>query len=121
VRRFKFATETATVIRAGHKLGRQMRPHVTSEAGVDIVLDRVMIVDAAYLHFDEGVKRTLETGNRGDLAVLSDDYLTCVESRIPPIRVQLLTSVYRMSPWRPPEATESRLRVAPPGAFTMQT
>jgi predicted amidohydrolase YtcJ len=50
---------------------------------------RMMTLEAAYLHFDEGVKGTLETGKLGDLAVLSDDYFTCEESRIPKIRARL--------------------------------
>lgn len=47
---------------------------------------RMMTVDAAYLHFDEERKGTLEVGKLGDLAVLSDDYFACDERAILKIR-----------------------------------
>jgi predicted amidohydrolase YtcJ len=47
---------------------------------------RMMTCDAAYLHFDEAKKGTLEVGKLGDLAVLTDDYFTCEESEIPKLR-----------------------------------
>ncbi len=50
---------------------------------------RMMTVDAAYLHFDEGRKGTLEPGRLGDLAVLTDDYFACEEQAIPKIRAVL--------------------------------
>jgi predicted amidohydrolase YtcJ len=53
---------------------------------------RMVTSDAAYLHFDETRKGTLEVGKLGDLAVLTDDYFTCDEARIPQIR-SLLTVV----------------------------
>lgn len=53
---------------------------------------RMMTIDAAYLHFDEARKGTLEVGKLGDLAVLNDNFFTCDEARIPAIR-SLLTVV----------------------------
>jgi predicted amidohydrolase YtcJ len=47
---------------------------------------RMLTSDAAWLHFDEAKKGTLEVGKLGDLAVLSDDYFTCPEERIRAIR-----------------------------------
>jgi predicted amidohydrolase YtcJ/sugar lactone lactonase YvrE len=47
---------------------------------------RMMTIDAAYLSFDEAKKGSIEIGKLGDLAVLSDDLLTCDESRIKEIR-----------------------------------
>ena len=47
---------------------------------------KMMTSDAAYLHFDESRKGTLEVGKLGDLAVLSDDYFQCPEQQIPKLR-----------------------------------
>jgi predicted amidohydrolase YtcJ len=47
---------------------------------------RMTTVDAARLSFDETRKGSIEVGKLGDLAILSDDYLTCPEDRIPAIR-----------------------------------
>jgi predicted amidohydrolase YtcJ len=47
---------------------------------------RMMTLDAAYLHFDEARKGTLEVGKLGDLAVLSGDYFTCPEDSIKDLR-----------------------------------
>jgi predicted amidohydrolase YtcJ len=47
---------------------------------------RMMTRDAAWLHFDEERKGTLEVGKLGDLAVLSDDYFTCPEEKIKVLR-----------------------------------
>lgn len=47
---------------------------------------KMMTVDAAYLHFDEQKKGTLEVGKLGDFAVLSDDFFACDEAQIPIIR-----------------------------------
>lgn len=47
---------------------------------------RMMTVDAAYLHFDEARKGTLEVGKLGDLAVLSGDYFSCPEDNIKDLR-----------------------------------
>lgn len=47
---------------------------------------RMMTIDAAYLSFDEQKRGSIEVGKFGDLAVLTDDYLTCDESRIKEIR-----------------------------------
>lgn len=47
---------------------------------------KMLTSDAAYLHFDEQKKGTLEVGKLGDLAVLTDDYLTCPEEKIKGIR-----------------------------------
>lgn len=43
-------------------------------------------IDAAWLSFDETRKGSIEVGKLGDLAILSDDYLTCEEDRIKDIR-----------------------------------
>jgi predicted amidohydrolase YtcJ len=53
---------------------------------------KMMTLDAAYLHFDETKKGTLEVGKLGDFAVLSDDFFTCDEAAIPKIH-SLLTVV----------------------------
>jgi predicted amidohydrolase YtcJ len=50
---------------------------------------RMMTIDAAWLHFDEAKKGTLEVGKLGDLAVLSDDYFRCDEANIMKIRSRL--------------------------------
>ena len=46
---------------------------------------------AAYQHFDEARKGSIEVGKCGDLAILSDDLLTCDADRIKDI--QVLTTV----------------------------
>ena len=43
---------------------------------------QMMTADAAWLHFDETRKGTLEVGKLGDLAVLDADYFTCPEEQI---------------------------------------
>lgn len=43
---------------------------------------KMMTSDAAYLHFDEARKGTLEVGKLRDLAVLTDDYFACPDDRI---------------------------------------
>jgi hypothetical protein len=48
---------------------------------------RMMTVNAAYLSFDEGKKGSIEVGKLGDLAVLSDDFMSCPPERIKNIRV----------------------------------
>jgi predicted amidohydrolase YtcJ len=47
---------------------------------------RMMTLDAAYLNFDETRKGSIEVGKLGDLAVLSDDLMTCDAERIKAIR-----------------------------------
>jgi predicted amidohydrolase YtcJ len=47
---------------------------------------RMTTIDAAWLSFDEKQRGSIEVGKLGDLAILSDDYLTCEESRIKDIR-----------------------------------
>jgi predicted amidohydrolase YtcJ len=47
---------------------------------------RLMTIDAAYLSFDEKRKGSIEVGKLGDLAILSDDFLTCDNRRIKDIR-----------------------------------
>jgi predicted amidohydrolase YtcJ len=63
---------------------------------------RMMTSDAAWLHFDENKKGTLEVGKLGDLAVLSRDYFTCPLEEIPTIRSVLTVVggnvVYRADP-----------------------
>jgi predicted amidohydrolase YtcJ len=53
---------------------------------------RMMTIDAAHLSFDEKRKGSIEAGKLADLAILSDDYLTCDEERIKDIH-SLLTIV----------------------------
>ncbi|HEY2942596.1 MAG TPA: amidohydrolase family protein, partial [Vicinamibacteria bacterium] len=48
---------------------------------------RMMTVNAAYLSFDEEKKGSIEVGKLGDLAVLSDDFMSCPPERIKNIRV----------------------------------
>jgi predicted amidohydrolase YtcJ len=43
---------------------------------------RMMTLDAAWLSFDEKKKGSIEAGKLGDLAILSDDLLTCPAERI---------------------------------------
>ena len=50
---------------------------------------RMMTRDAAYQHFDEASRGTLEVGKLGDLAVLSADYFTCPEEEIKNLRAVL--------------------------------
>jgi predicted amidohydrolase YtcJ len=50
---------------------------------------RMLTGDAAWLHFDETKKGTLERGKFGDLAVLSADYFSCPEEQIKGIRSAL--------------------------------
>ncbi len=47
---------------------------------------RMTTINAAKLSFDEKRKGSIEVGKFGDLAILSDDFLTCEESRIMDIR-----------------------------------
>lgn len=53
---------------------------------------KMMTAEAAYIHFDEQKKGTLEVGKLGDFAVLSDDFFTCDEAKILDIH-SLLTVV----------------------------
>jgi len=48
---------------------------------------RMVTIHAAYLSFDETRKGSIEVGKLGDLAVLSDDLLTCDPDRIKEIQV----------------------------------
>jgi predicted amidohydrolase YtcJ len=59
----------------------------------------MLTTDAAWLHFDEGKKGTLEVGKLGDLAVLSGDYFACPEEQIKGIR-SVLTVVGGKSVFR---------------------
>jgi predicted amidohydrolase YtcJ len=52
----------------------------------------MMTRDAAWLHFDESRKGTLEVGKLGDLAVLADDYFACPEEKIKDLK-SILTVV----------------------------
>ena len=47
---------------------------------------KMMTSEAAWLHFDEQRKGTLEVGKLGDLAVLTDDFFACDEAQIPKLR-----------------------------------
>jgi predicted amidohydrolase YtcJ len=53
---------------------------------------RMTTIDAAWLSFDETRKGSIEVGKFGDLAILSDHYLTCEEDCIKDIRA-LITVV----------------------------
>jgi predicted amidohydrolase YtcJ len=64
---------------------------------------RLMTIDAASLSFDEGTRGSIEVGKLGDLTILSDDLLTCIEERIKSIEA-LVTIVggreaYRSDKW----------------------
>lgn len=48
---------------------------------------RMVTIDAAYISFDEKNRGSIEVGKLGDLAILSDDYLTCGEEQIKRIKV----------------------------------
>jgi predicted amidohydrolase YtcJ len=50
---------------------------------------KMMTVNAAYLGFEEHRKGSIEVGKLGDLAVLSDDYLSCPPERIKDIRARV--------------------------------
>ena len=41
-----------------------------------------MTIDAAALTYDEGSRGSIEVGKLADLAILSEDLLTCPEDRI---------------------------------------
>lgn len=47
---------------------------------------RMMTQDAAWLSFDESRKGSIATGKLADLAILSEDFMTCDENRIQNIR-----------------------------------
>ncbi|MEW6305480.1 MAG: amidohydrolase [Verrucomicrobiota bacterium] len=47
---------------------------------------RLLTLDAAWLSFDEKKKGSIETGKFGDLAMLSDDVLTCPDDKLMSIR-----------------------------------
>jgi predicted amidohydrolase YtcJ len=47
---------------------------------------RMMTRDAAFFSFDEGTRGSIEVGKLGDLAILSDDLLTCPADRIRDIK-----------------------------------
>lgn len=49
---------------------------------------RMMTIDAAYQSFDEKRKGSIEVGKLADLAILSDDFLSCVPERIKDIRAE---------------------------------
>jgi predicted amidohydrolase YtcJ len=48
---------------------------------------RMVTIHAAYLSFDETRKGSIEVGKLGDLAILSDDLLTCAPERIKELQV----------------------------------
>ncbi|MGH2374818.1 MAG: amidohydrolase family protein, partial [bacterium] len=50
---------------------------------------RLYTQSGAYTTFEEHKKGSIEPGKWADLAVLSEDYLTVPEERIPAIRVSL--------------------------------
>ena len=47
---------------------------------------RMMTIDAAHLSSDEGNRGSIEIGKLADLAILSDDFMTCEEERIKDVR-----------------------------------
>ena len=55
--------------------------------------------EAAWLHFDEAKKGTLEVGKLGDVAVLSGDYFSCPDEQIKKLR-SVLTVVGGKVVWR---------------------
>jgi predicted amidohydrolase YtcJ len=48
---------------------------------------RMMTINAAYMSFDEKSKGSIELGKLGDLAILTDDFMTCPADSIKEIRV----------------------------------
>ncbi|MEX2639144.1 MAG: amidohydrolase [Balneolales bacterium] len=72
-------TEGGKVINPGQKVSRE-----------DAL--RMMTIDAAWLNFDEPRTGSIEVGKLGDLAILTDDLLSCDEEQIKNIR-SLLTVV----------------------------
>ena len=75
---------------------------------------RMVTIHAAYLSFDETRKGSIEVGKLGDLAVLSDDLLTCDPDRIKEIQV-LATVVGRQGRLRGrPGSAPQRSGLAPP-------
>ena len=50
---------------------------------------KMLTIDAAWLGFDETRKGSLEVGKLGDLAILTDDPLTCAEEKIKDIRAAI--------------------------------
>lgn len=50
---------------------------------------RLMTEEAAWLHFDERKKGTLELGKYGDMAVLSGDFFSCPEEELKSLRAVL--------------------------------
>ncbi len=66
---------------------------------------RMMTADAAWLHFDETRKGTLEVGKLGDLAVLDADYFACPEEQIKTLR-SVLTVVGGKVVYQPDEKAE---------------
>ena len=50
---------------------------------------RMMTIDAAALSFDERDRGSIEVGKLGDLAILSDDLLSCPDERLPRIEADV--------------------------------
>ena len=71
--------KTGSVIAPGQKISREETL-------------RALTINGAYLTFEEGIKGSIEVNKLADLAVLSDDLLTCPEEKIRDIEV-LLTMV----------------------------
>ena len=68
---------------------------------------RMTTINAAKLSFDETKKGSIEVGKFGDLAILSDDYLTCPEERLIDIR-SVLTVVGGKVVYEKPGASSAR-------------
>ena len=66
----------------GQVIGPEQR--VTREAAL-----RMMTIDAAWFSFSEDRKGSIEVGKLGDLAILSDDFMSVGEERISEIRSEL--------------------------------
>ena len=49
---------------------------------------KMMTIDAAYMSFDESNRGSIEVGKLGDMALLSDDFLSCAEEKIKAIKVR---------------------------------
>lgn len=96
-----FLTMATAVTRRTHR-GRIIgaRQRITREDAL-----RLMTRDAAHISFDEANTGSIEVGKLGDLAILSDDPLTCPEDRIASITVDLTlvggTVVHERTPARP--------------------
>ena len=72
--------------RKDRRTGKSIAPH--QRLGREDAL-RAMTIQGAYLSFDEDHRGSIETGKLADLAVLSDNLLTCDDDAIETLQVEL--------------------------------